>query len=46
MAPARIAKSRLLSSGEARIGAHGNPVVFAHSGDFCGVPTEFEEVAI
>lgn len=35
---------RMLNAGEARIGAHGNPVVFAHPADFSGVLTEFEEV--
>lgn len=36
---------RVLGSGEPRIGAHGNPVIFAHPSDLFGVLTEFEEVA-
>lgn len=36
---------RILGSGDARIGAHGNPVILAHPSDLCGVLTEFEEVA-
>lgn len=27
-----------------KLGAHGNPVVFLHPKDFCGVLTELEEV--
>lgn len=34
---------RLLGGGEAKIGAHGNPVVFAHPKDFQGTLVEFEE---
>ncbi len=34
---------RLLGTGEPRIGAHGNPVVFAHPKDFQGVLVEFEQ---
>ena len=36
---------RVLGTGSAKIGAHGNPVVFAHPSDLFGVLTEFEEVA-
>lgn len=35
---------RVLGSGEPKIGAHGNPVVFAHPSDLFGVLTEFEQV--
>ncbi|QCL98191.1 methylmalonyl-CoA epimerase [Agrobacterium tumefaciens] len=35
---------RVLGSGEPKIGAHGNPVIFAHPSDLFGVLTEFEEV--
>ena len=34
---------RLLAGGEAKIGAHGNPVIFAHPKDFQGTLVEFEE---
>ncbi|EYR84013.1 MULTISPECIES: methylmalonyl-CoA epimerase [unclassified Shinella] len=34
---------RLLGGGEPKIGAHGNPVVFAHPKDFQGTLVEFEE---
>lgn len=34
---------RLLGAGEPRIGAHGNPVVFAHPKDFQGTLVEFEQ---
>ncbi|WCK80167.1 methylmalonyl-CoA epimerase [Agrobacterium fabrum] len=36
---------RVLGSGGPKIGAHGNPVIFAHPSDLFGVLTEFEEVA-
>jgi methylmalonyl-CoA/ethylmalonyl-CoA epimerase len=36
--------TRILGSGSSRIGAHGNPVVFAHPADMFGVLTEFEEI--
>ncbi|TCU20606.1 methylmalonyl-CoA epimerase [Rhizobium sullae] len=36
---------RVLGSGETKIGAHGNPVIFVHPADLFGVLTEFEEVA-
>ena len=35
---------RLLGDGLPRLGAHGNPVVFAHPKDMGGVLFEFEEV--
>lgn len=35
---------RLLGGGEAKTGAHGNPVLFLHPKDFCGVLIELEEV--
>jgi methylmalonyl-CoA/ethylmalonyl-CoA epimerase len=34
---------RILGSGEARIGAHGLPVLFAHPADFFGTLVEFEQ---
>lgn len=34
---------RLLGGGVPKIGAHGNPVVFAHPKDFQGTLVEFEE---
>lgn len=37
------ARVRLLDK-QARLGAHGLPVVFAHPKDMCGVLTELEEV--
>jgi len=42
----RLAESgiRLLGDGLPRLGAHGNPVVFAHPKDMGGVLFEFEEV--
>jgi methylmalonyl-CoA/ethylmalonyl-CoA epimerase len=36
---------RILGDGEPKIGAHGNPVLFAHPKDMSGVLFEFEEVA-
>jgi len=36
--------ARLLGSGEPKIGAHGNPVLFMHPGDFFGTLVELEEV--
>ena len=35
---------RVLGSGEPKIGAHGNPVLFLHPKDLCGTLIEFEEV--
>ena len=40
----RLAGIRLLGDGLPRLGAHGNPVVFAHPKDMGGVLFEFEEV--
>lgn len=37
--------ARVLGDGRPRIGAHGNPVVFLHPGDFLGTLVELEEVA-
>ncbi|MTH79036.1 methylmalonyl-CoA epimerase [Paracoccus aestuariivivens] len=34
---------RVLGDGPPKIGAHGNPVLFAHPADLFGVLTEFEE---
>lgn len=36
--------ARVLGSGEPRIGAHGNPVLFLHPRDFSGTLIELEEV--
>ena len=36
--------ARVLGSGEPRIGAHGNPVLFLHPKDFFGTLIELEEV--
>lgn len=36
---------RILGDGEPKIGAHGNPVLFAHPKDMSGVLFEFEEAA-
>jgi len=36
--------ARVLGDGEARIGAHGKPVLFLHPKDFCGTLTELEQV--
>lgn len=35
---------RVLGSGEPRIGAHGNPMLFLHPKDVCGTLIELEEV--
>ncbi len=35
--------ARLLGDGQARIGAHGKPVVFLHPGDFSGTLIELEQ---
>ncbi len=37
--------ARVLGSGEPKIGAHGNPVLFLHPKDFNGTLVELEEVA-
>ena len=40
-----IAKgARILGDGEPKTGAHGNPVLFMHPGDFHGTLIELEEV--
>lgn len=40
-----IAKgARILGNGEPKTGAHGNPVLFMHPGDFHGTLIELEEV--
>ena len=36
--------ARILGDGEPKIGAHGNPVIFMHPGDFHGTLIELEEV--
>lgn len=36
--------ARVLGDGRARIGAHGNPVVFLHPKDFHGALIELEEI--
>lgn len=36
--------ARILGDGTPRIGAHGNPVIFMHPGDFHGTLIELEEV--
>ncbi len=36
--------ARILGNGEPKIGAHGNPVLFMHPGDFHGTLIELEEV--
>ncbi|MCC7320361.1 MAG: methylmalonyl-CoA epimerase [Rubellimicrobium sp.] len=36
--------ARVLGDGEPKIGAHGNPVLFLHPGDFDGALIELEEV--
>lgn len=47
LAPVRAALGeagiRVLGEGEPKIGAHGNPVLFAHPADLFGTLTEFEE---
>src|SRR5215467_1721464 len=35
--------ARVLSDGEAKIGAHGKPVLFLHPKDFCGTLVEIEQ---
>lgn len=35
--------ARILGSGEAKIGAHGKPVLFLHPKDFCGTLIEIEQ---
>lgn len=35
---------RVLGDGEPKIGAHGNPVLFLHPKDACGVLVELEQV--
>lgn len=37
--------ARILGDGVPKIGAHGNPVIFMHPGDFHGTLIELEEVA-
>jgi methylmalonyl-CoA/ethylmalonyl-CoA epimerase len=37
------AGARVLGSGEPKIGAHGNPVLFLHPKDFCGTLLELEQ---
>lgn len=37
--------ARILGSGEPKIGAHGNPVIFLHPKDFAGTLIELEEVS-
>ncbi len=36
--------ARILGDGEPKIGAHGNPVIFMHPGDFNGTLIELEHV--
>lgn len=40
----RASGIRILGDGEPKIGAHGNPVLFAHPKDLSGVLVELEEV--
>src|ERR1700750_138057 len=35
--------ARVLGNGEAKIGAHGKPVLFLHPKDFCGTLVEIEQ---
>jgi len=35
--------ARVLGDGEAKIGAHGKPVLFLHPKDFCGTLVELEQ---
>jgi methylmalonyl-CoA/ethylmalonyl-CoA epimerase len=35
--------ARVLGNGEAKIGAHGKPVLFLHPKDFCGTLVELEQ---
>ncbi len=37
------AGARVLGDGEAKIGAHGKPVIFLHPKDFCGTLVELEQ---
>ena len=41
----RAAGARVLGDGTAKIGAHGNPVLFLHPKDFNGTLIELEQVA-
>ena len=36
--------ARVIGDGEPRTGAHGKPVLFLHSKDFCGTLVELEQV--
>lgn len=36
--------ARVLGDGQAKIGAHGKPVLFLHPKDFCGTLIEIEQV--
>ena len=36
--------ARVLGDGNAKIGAHGKPVIFLHPKDFCGTLVELEQV--
>lgn len=36
--------ARVLGDGQARIGAHGKPVLFLHPKDFCGTLVELEQI--
>ena len=38
------AGARVLGDGQAKIGAHGKPVLFLHPKDFCGTLVELEQV--
>jgi methylmalonyl-CoA/ethylmalonyl-CoA epimerase len=40
----KAAGARVLGTGEPKIGAHGNPVLFLHPKDFFGTLIELEEV--
>jgi methylmalonyl-CoA/ethylmalonyl-CoA epimerase len=40
----KCAGARVLGTGEPKIGAHGNPVLFLHPKDFFGTLIELEEV--
>ena len=44
IAQAHADGARVLGDGKAKIGAHGNPVVFLHPKDFDGTLIELEEV--
>ena len=41
----RAAGARVLGDGVAKVGAHGNPVLFLHPKDFNGTLIELEQVA-